>query len=58
VATRSDVTSWVYRIAALALLVIGTVTGAIGARTPVVWFKVCVGLMAACAGLLIGASFV
>lgn len=55
--SSSDVTSWVYRITAVALLVIGAVTGATGARTPVVWFKVCVGLMVVCAGLLIGASF-
>lgn len=53
----SDVTSWLYRATAVALLVIGAVTGATGARTPVIWFKVCVGLMTVSAGLLVGASF-
>lgn len=52
----SDGRQWVYRAAAGLLLAIGLLTALTGARTPVVWFKVCPLLLAASAALLITAS--
>jgi hypothetical protein len=46
----------VYRVAAALLLALGTLTALTGARTPVVWFKICPGVMAAAAVLLLVAS--
>lgn len=48
--------AWVYRAAAGLLLALGTLTALTGARTPVVWFKICPVFMAGVAGLLVAAS--
>jgi hypothetical protein len=47
---------WVYRVAAGLLLALGTLTALTGARTSVVWFKICPALLAASAALLLAAS--
>lgn len=47
---------WVYRAAALLLIALATLTGLTGARTPVVWFKICPVLLSASAVLLLIAS--
>lgn len=52
----SDVTRWVYRVVAGVLAVLGGVTAATGARTPVGWFKVCPALLTVSAALLVLAS--
>jgi hypothetical protein len=52
----TDAQDWVYRVAAALLLALGLLTAATGARTPVVWFKVCPVVMAAAATLLLVAS--
>jgi hypothetical protein len=44
---------WVYRVAAGLLVALGALTGA---RTPVVWFKICPVLLACSAVLLLTAS--
>ncbi len=49
---------WVYRVAALLLLAVAALTGLTGARTSVVWFKVCPVVLSASAGLLLAASAV
>jgi hypothetical protein len=53
-----DVRAWVYRVAAALLVAVGVLTGVTGARTAVVWFKVCPAVMALAAGLLLAASVV
>jgi hypothetical protein len=52
----SDIRTWIYRVAAALLIALGTLTAVTGARTPVVWFKVCPVLLAAAATLLLVAS--
>lgn len=52
-----DVRAWVYRIAAGLLIALGTLTALTGARTSVIWFKICPVLLAGSAGLLLAASF-
>lgn len=47
---------WVYRIAAGLLIALATLTALTGARTPVVWFKICPVLLASSAVLLLAAS--
>ena len=47
---------WVYRAAAGLLVALATLTARTGARTPVVWFKICPVLLAGSAGLLVAAS--
>jgi hypothetical protein len=49
---------WVYRISALLLLAVGGLTAVTGARTPVVFFKICPAVMTTCAVLLLTASWV
>lgn len=48
--------AWVYRAAAGLLVALGTLTALTGARTPVVWFKICPVLLAGAAALLLIAS--
>jgi hypothetical protein len=48
--------AWVYRVAAALLVALGTLTALTGARTQVVWFKICPVLLAGSAALLIVAS--
>jgi hypothetical protein len=50
------VTAIVYRVVAGSLLALAALTALTGARTPVVWFKVCPVLLAASAVLLLVAS--
>jgi len=54
--TAQDVRAWVYRAAAGLLIALGTLTALTGARTPVVWFKICPVLLAGSAAMLLTAS--
>jgi hypothetical protein len=54
--SATDVRAWVYRVAAALLVALGALTAMTGARTPVVWFKVCPVVMAGAAVLLLVAS--
>jgi hypothetical protein len=51
-----DAREWVYRIAAGLLLALGALTALTGARTGVIWFKVCPVLLTGSAVLLLAAS--
>jgi hypothetical protein len=57
-ATASDiqVTAIVYRVVAGLLVALAVLTALTGARTPIVWFKVCPALLATSAALLMVAS--
>ena len=52
----SAVGSWVYRAVAGLLIALAVLTGLTGARTPVIWFKVCPVLLSTSAVLLLVAS--
>ena len=52
VASGSSVTHWSYRVVACLLLALGTLTARTGAKTKVVWFKVCPVLLSVVAALL------
>jgi hypothetical protein len=52
----ADARDWVYRAAAGLLVALAALTALTGARTPVVWFKICPFLLAGSAGLLLAAS--
>ena len=52
----TDARVWVYRVAAGLLVALGVLTALTGARTPVVWFKICPVLLACSAVLLLTAS--
>ncbi len=54
--TGSDVRAWVYRIAAGLLIALAALTALTGARTAVIWFKICPFLLAGSAILLVTAS--
>jgi hypothetical protein len=54
----TDAGVWVYRVAAGLLISLATLTALTGARTPVVWFKICPVLLAGSAVLLLAASLV
>jgi hypothetical protein len=54
--TGADVRAWVYRGAAGMLVALATLTTFTGARTPVVWFKICPVLLVGSAALLVTAS--
>jgi hypothetical protein len=56
-AGAADARAWVYRAAAGLLVALGTLTALTGARTPVVWFKICPVLLGGAAGLLLAASW-
>jgi hypothetical protein len=47
---------WTYRVTAGALVVLAVLTAVTGARTPVVWFKICPVLLTGSAVLLLMAS--
>jgi hypothetical protein len=49
---------WAYRAAAGLLAALAALTALTGARTPVVWFKICPVLLAGSAALLVAASLV
>jgi hypothetical protein len=48
----------VYRVVAALLVALAVLTGLTGARTPVVWYKICPVLLTSSAVLLIVASVV
>ena len=50
-------TVWLYRVAAGLLAALATLTALTGARTPVIWFKICPFLLGTAAALLLAASF-
>jgi hypothetical protein len=52
----ADVTIWVYRIVAGLLVAFAALTALTGARTRVVWFKICPVLLSGSAALLVAAS--
>ena len=52
----TGVAAWVYRVTAGLLLALAVLTGLTGARTPVVWFRVCPVLLTCSAVLLLLAS--
>ena len=54
----SDVTSWLYRVIAGLLIALAVLTAFTGARTSVIWFKICPVLLGSSAVLLIAASLV
>ena len=54
----SEVTAWVYRVAAALLVALAVVTALTGARTKVIWFKICPVLLTSSAVLLVVASLV
>jgi len=54
----SVATLWVYRVTAGILVALAVLTGFTGARTPVIWFKICPVLLGASAVLLLAASYV
>ena len=54
--TDTGARAWVYRVAAGLLVALGTLTALTGARTRVVWFKICPLLLGGSAVLLVAAS--
>lgn len=54
--TAADMRAWVYRAAAGLLVALAVLTALTGARTPVIWFKICPVLLTAAAALLLTAS--
>ena len=48
--------AWVYRVAAGLLIALGALTALTGARTAVVWFKICPAVLTGSAALLVAAS--
>jgi len=55
-ATHSGAVDWLYRTMAGLLIVFAALTALTGARTAVVFFKICVGLLLGSAALLLAAS--
>jgi len=56
VAAQSTVAAWVYRLVAGLLIGLGILTGLTGARTPVIWFKICVALLVVSTAMLLVSS--
>ena len=54
----TTVATWVYRAGAGLLVGLAILTAVTGARTPVIWFKICPALLTTSAALLLVASFV
>ena len=52
------VVEWIYRVVAVMLLAMAGLTALTGARSSVIWFKVCVVLLSVAATLLLVASVV
>ena len=57
VAAESVATDWVYRISAALLAALAVLTQLTGAKTTVIWFRICPVLLGTCAALLVIASF-
>lgn len=53
----TDVSAWIYRVAAALLIALAALTSLTGARTPVIWFKICPVLLTGSTVLLLVASF-
>ena len=53
----SDTREWVYRAVSALLIALAALTAMTGARTAVIWFKICPALLTASAALLLIASF-
>jgi hypothetical protein len=58
VGADTDVAAWAYRVSAGLLIALATLTVLTGARTPIVWFRVCPILLSTSAALLLISSFV
>jgi hypothetical protein len=56
--SNASETHRVYRTAAVMLLAVGLLTAVTGARTRVIWFKICPVLLTATTALLLTASLV
>ncbi|MFI6959978.1 hypothetical protein ACIBJI_41750 [Nocardia sp. NPDC050408] len=56
VGSDTAIAEWVYRIAAMTLLGLAVLTSVTGARTRVIWFKICPILLGLSAALLLAAS--
>jgi hypothetical protein len=54
----SNIANWMYRVVAIILIALAALTTATGARTTVIWFRVCVVLLTMSAVLLVVATFV
>ena len=54
---QPSLTDWIYRVSAIMLLAVAVLTAVTGARTPVIFFKICPFLLATSAGLLLAASW-
>jgi len=54
--TAADARAWVYRAASGLLVALAVLTALTGARTPVMWFKICPVLLSAAAVLLLASS--
>ena len=55
---QTEPSRWLYRVAAALLVALAGLTTLTGARTPVVWFKICPVLLTGAAALLLIASLV
>jgi len=56
--SQQSLVDWIYRISAIVLMAIATLTSVTGARTAVIFFKICPVLLGATAALLLAASWV
>jgi hypothetical protein len=56
--SHESLTCWIYRASAIMLLAEAALTAVTGARTPVVFFKICPFLLGAMATLLLVASWI
>lgn len=52
----TDTRAWVYRAASALLVALAALTALTGARTAVIWFKICPALLTTAAALLVIAS--
>jgi len=55
--TNADARAWVYRAVSALLIALAALTALTGARTPVIWFKICPVVLAVTAVMLLIASF-
>jgi len=55
--TNADARAWVYRAVSALLVALATLTALTGARTPVIWFKICPVVLIVTAAMLLIASF-
>ena len=56
--TESHASQWVYRIVAGLLIALAALTSVTGARTSIIWFKICPLLLTGSAALLVAATLV